>query len=183
MVNLLWGSSSSGGSGINQYAIPRLGIDAFIGSLTLGGSIGFVSSTGSSKWTATSSSGVTLATQADLPDVTRVMITPRIGYVFVTGEHIAIWLRGGFTYFSSSVEEDIGNSTGGITRVKRTGSGTSLTLDPQLVILPVPHAGITFGPVLDIGLGGSLESDEAGAVTVDTNESTYGVGAGLLLYF
>src|SRR6266542_3590419 len=172
MVNVLWGNSSTG-AGINVSAIPRLGVDAFIGNLTLGGSLGFMSSSGSSK-------AIGAATSTDLPDASTFVISPRVGYAIALGEYVALWLRGGITYYSSSADQAVDNGT-----VTVSASGSMLTLDPQFVILPIPNAGITVGPVVEIGLGGSVEvqSPNLPTLSVDTTESTFGVGAGLLLYF
>jgi hypothetical protein len=67
-------------------------------------------------------------------------------------------------------------------------NGFALSLDPELVITPLPHLGVTVGPMLDLPLSGGATTDQTtGAVTVSTGSSVkvtnYGIAAGVLAYF
>ncbi len=203
-VNLLWN-----GAGGNVFAIPRLAIDGFVGpQVTLGGSAGYISRSGTTKTssvTTLSGSGSSMSTNNDddLPDVSAFVLSPRLGVVVTVGPKVALWLRGGVTYFQTSVEsKSVLRSVSGdpaITTQKKTEtSGTALTLDAQLVIVPVDHVGITIGPVFDVGLDGSTKttstrttpasgfSDAQTDTTVtdgDLKQSNYGVAAGLIAFF
>src|SRR5439155_17371307 len=112
----------------------------------------------------------------DLPDVSAFVLSPRLGVVVTLGPKVALWLRGGVTYFQTTVESTTTTrpATSGdptITRQsKAETSGTAATLDAQLVIVPVDHVGITLGPVLDIGLGGSTKT--TASMTSRTGSST-----------
>jgi hypothetical protein len=203
-VNLLWN-----GAGGNVFAIPRLAIDGFVGpQVTLGGSVGYISRSGTSKTSSvtklsSSSSSTSTSTDDDLPDVSAFALSPRLGVVVTLGPKVALWLRGGVTYFQTSVEsKSVLRSTNGdpntTTQTKTETSGTALTLDAQLVIVPVDHVGITIGPVFDVGLDGSTkttsttttpatgfssaETDTA-VTDGDLKQSNYGVAAGLIAFF
>jgi hypothetical protein len=198
MVNLLWSNSSIGsGGGTNLFAMPRLSVDGFVGpNVTIGGSVGFISVSGSAN-ASVMSTGVPpttgTSTGRDFPDSTAILFSPRLGAVAMLGERAAFWLRGGITYFHSTTETKStivttgGRSTTSTTTV--TTDGTALTLDPVVVLLPADHVGLTLGPVLDIGLGGSSETTQSPAVTtagspaLDVKTSNYGAAAGLLVFF
>jgi hypothetical protein len=200
-VNLLWGSSGTGGGGENPFAVPRLAIDFFVGNgVTVGGSFGFASTSGSSKSTThrfSQGSSTSIDKNADLPDISSFVVAPRFGVVVPAGKQVAFWLRGGVTYFHSSSEETEttpATSSGGGTSTKTTGSssGTALTFEPTLVIMPAPHVGLTLGPVFDIGLEGSAEAEGTATqggtsvtfrATGDQKFSSYGGAAGLLVFF
>src|SRR5262249_24082974 len=99
MVNLLWSNSAMGNGNINPYAIPRLSFDAFLGPrVTLGGSIGYISTGGSNKGTVTQrtsgsfGSTVTQTISSDLPDVSVVLFTPRLGVVLPASPNVSFWL-------------------------------------------------------------------------------------------
>lgn len=193
VVNLLWSDA-----GVTPYAMPRLGVDALIGpGFTLGGSIGYLASSGSGKATSTASNPATtstaLVTTRELPNYSAFVFTPRLGGVVTLGEHAALWLRGGITYFHSTdvltIEDTSTMPATTFTRTITTNA-TALTVDPEIVIFPAAHFGLTLGVVADIGLGGSIEVEESAAPTGtppilswDSKVSSYGVTAGVLGIF
>ena len=198
MVNVLWSNTALGsGGGSNHFAMPRLSIDGFVApNVTLGGSVGFISISGSAKASvkSTGSPGTSSSSDRDFPDTTAFIVSPRIGGVVMAGERVAFWLRGGITYFHSSSESTTTQPSGinGMTSVTTTttSDGTALTIDPQIVILPADHVGLTIGPAIDVGLGGSTETKTTPAPTslasppaADSKISSYGAAAGLLVFF
>jgi len=204
-ANLLWN-----GGATNVFAIPRLAIDGFVGpQITLGGSAGYMSRGGSTKTstvTTTSGSRTPLSTSADddLPDVSGFVLSPRLGVVVTLGPRAALWLRGGITYFQTSLESTAvsrptmsGDPTV-TTKVSAEMSGVAVTLDAQLVFVPIDHVGITIGPVFDIGVDGSTKtttttttafggSSSPSTLTVvtdgDLKQSNYGAAAGIVAFF
>jgi hypothetical protein len=202
-VNLLWNGGAS-----NVFAIPRLAIDGFVAPMvTLGGSAGYMSRGGSTKTTSVrtisgSSSSDTTHSDDDLPNVSAFVVSPRLGVVLLLGPKVALWLRGGVTYFQTSLDSTSvtpPTSSGGTTittKVSAETSGVAATLDAQLVIVPVDHVGITIGPVFDIGLGGSTKTTttvtaSSGGVSStqtaiqdgDLTQSNYGAAAGIVAFF
>jgi hypothetical protein len=154
---------------VNPYAVPRIGADAVLGkSFTLGGNLGFATSSG------TLQSG---DSSEDLVDTSSFALGARLGYLLVPNETIAIWLRGGPEYFSTSRDDTNAGR-------KVTSFGVALSLDPQLVLTPVPHAAILVGPLIGVGLWGKSEtSDGAAASETTTRTSSFGATGGLALIF
>jgi hypothetical protein len=198
LVNVLWGNGAVSGGGINVFAVPKFSIDAFVGpQVTLGGSVGFMVTGGSSKTTTRplSGGGAEMTSERDYPDSTAFMVTPRIGVIVPVGPRGALWLRGGFTYYHSTTESTSPTSSStSATTVKTTTDvdGTALTFDPVLVLFPIDHVGITLGPVLDIGIDGSSESSQSSSgsfatpppsIKGDLKQSNYGGAAGMLVFF
>jgi hypothetical protein len=203
-VNLLWS-----GTGSNVFAIPRLAIDAFVTpQVTFGGSAGYMSQGGSTKTasitTIQGSNPISTNEDNDLPDVSAFVLSPRVGLVVSLGPQLALWLRGGLTYFHTSVDSTKSTPPAFsgdpiiTTKVSKETSGTAATLDAQLVFVPIDHVGITIGPLVDIGLGGSTKttvtitgttgsfgSTDTQTTTTDGDltQSNYGVAGGILAFF
>lgn len=171
----------SGGVSENPFAVPRLAFDGmFSNGLTLGGSLSYLVTSGKHE----SSSGTTKVSSND-PTTSIFLLAPRIGVVIAASPIIGFWLRGGVTRISRSTDvREINLSTGetSTTDVTSTTTLVDLTLDPQLVISPVPHVGLTLGAALDLGVAGNQETSNS-TVTRDVKASSYGVTAGLAAIF
>jgi hypothetical protein len=188
-INLLWGGDAGIGS-INApiYSTPRLAFDyVLIPGLTVGGAVGYFHR--SSSHETTNMQGVT--TSVDRPDGNAIIFSPRAGYIFDFTPLLAVWARGGFTYYWFKSQ---GTTTNGMasTTSKTSADGLAITLDPQLVITPVPHFGITVGPMFDLPLAGSSKSETTGMVgpvattitgEANTKITNWGISAGVLGYF
>jgi hypothetical protein len=134
------------------YSTPRVAFDYFAATgFSLGAALGF-------QHLGSGNAGGS----ADV-----VVFAPRLGYAAVINESVGIWPRIGMTYESLSLGSD-------------TVHAYALTLEAPLVITPMPHAALTIGPTLDLGLAGS-ETEGAGG-SVDIKETGIGVQAGLLIY-
>jgi len=182
-VNLLWGGNNNiVGEDFDLYSAPRVGFDyAVIPSLTLGGSIGYLHRSGK---TEVSENGVSAST--DTPTGNGFVINPRIGYALSLTPTIAIWPRGGVTYFTANEKT---TSMAGTTRTTSI-SGFAVSLDPQLVISPVPHFAFMVGPVADIPLAGHVTNERVNTMTgiststeTSTKVTNFGITAGVLGYF
>jgi hypothetical protein len=136
------------------YSTPRVAFDYFAApGFSLGAALGFQHLGSSSHAGAT----------ADV-----VVFAPRVGYAAVINESVGIWPRLGMTYESLSLGSE-------------TLHAYALTLEAPIVITPMPHAALTIGPTLDLGLAGS-ETESDGARIGDIKETGIGVQAGLLIY-
>lgn len=178
-LGLLWGDPSGGFTGFaNPFAIPRASIDfLLIDGLTIGGSIGFLTS--SSRNSATRR-GTTV--EADGPTLTEFAFTPRVGYILAFSPNVGLWLRGGFTYWSASSKQvAIGGAPGDSS--SSTYNGFALNLEPTLVLSPVDHFAFTAGLVGDIGLGGKYkhERTQAGVTRIDPDHDLTVMNFGLTL--
>jgi hypothetical protein len=189
MVNFLWGNSSieiRGDSYINPFAMPMLSFHGVIGpGVTLGGGIGYAATSGDHE-TIDTSTGATM--KSDDPKRSAFAFSPKVGYLASFSPVFAIWPRGGITYWSQQSEETasvcdgLGNCTD--QTVTSSLSGVSLDLDFMFVLSPVPHVGIVFGPVADIGVSGTRKVDPSGGTPdLDVKVSNFGLAAGIALLF
>ena len=163
------------------YATPRLGFDyTAAANISVGGGLSVVTRSGTNESTING----TTASQ-DQPSVTGFSFSPRFGYILGINPTISLWFRGGITYFSQKWESktDIGASS--ITN-DVTVTGLALNLEPQLVITPVPHFGLTAGLAGDIPLSGNATIATSGATSTSQDRSTkitnFGLSFGLLGY-
>lgn len=170
--------SQSSGSGITfsgpdedtKYAgflagttlVPRIGLHRFLGGgLSVGAGIHYSTISAS--------------------DMTWFAFAPRVGYAIPVGPTTAIWLRGGVTYLSQSVQN---------------GQFSLWSLDPAaealVVLAPTPHFGVTIGPFVELGATGKVNVEVpsfslSGATTrsfeSDAKLTFYGLAAGLLTDF
>jgi len=170
----------SGAPSRNVFGVPRLAFDGmFASGFTLGGSLSYMTVSG--KTQAPTGTGGQLV--RDDPTSSIFVLAARAGVVLPASKLVGIWLRGGFSRISRSTDFKIADPGVGITTtIVTTSTLVNVTLDPQLIINPFPHVGITFGALLDIPLGGSVESTSF-AATHDLTASSYGATSGLLAIF
>jgi hypothetical protein len=202
-LNLLWGGDSNTGTANNTnastanapiYSIPRLGFDyVLIPGLTVGGSVGYFHRGGSTD--TTMANGIT--TTADNPSGNAILFEPRAGYIFDFTPLLSVWARGGFTYYWYKSQGTTVNNMGTRSTTNTSSTdGLAITIDPQLVITPVPHFGITVGPMVDLPLAGSTKGETTVATTTMMGTTTttgttednhkitnWGISAGILGYF
>jgi hypothetical protein len=163
------------------FGVPRLGIDGMLSNgLTLGGSLSYVVASGKQDSLVSGTSTPTKRTD-DNPTETTFVFAPRIGIMLQASPYLGVWLRGGMSRISLSDESQVTLPSGGApSTVTSTTTLLNITLDPQLVITPVPHVGITVGAPLDIGVSGTAASS-ASSVTQDVKASSYGIAGGLVV--
>lgn len=171
MVSLLYGQSVINGKDdqTNPYAVPRIAVDGVLHrTFTLGGSLGFGVSAGARE---------TGSSSPDLPLVFAFALHGRLGYLLVQSGTLAYWLRAGAEYFWGSYDDSEA-------QVENVTKAVALTIDPQLVITPAPHAAILVGPLINIGIWGSYERRFPSRTDqVDFTLSNLGVTVGLALFF
>lgn len=170
-VNLLWGSNSASDALINAASIPRIGADYFVTEIvSVGGSLGYTTSSGSVKNNNTGNS-------QDSATVTGVALAPRVGFGFNISPSFLFWPRVGFQYTNSKIEPPGNNAT--VTSNTLYG----LFVEGMFVYSPVPHFGFGFGPILELGLGGSIDRKTGGTtVSNDMKANNFGAIAGLVGY-
>lgn len=124
------------------WQIPRIGFDVFVvNGLSLGGSF------------------VVLNTSR--PDVTDIIVAPRVGYAYMFGRVVGIWPRGGLSYAHSSGPGDA------------EGHSFAFDIDVPLIFRCTHSFAITLGPLLDVGFAGKLND-------VDTSFVQFGLSAGIV---
>jgi hypothetical protein len=97
------------------------------------------------------------------------IIAPRVGYALMFSDSVGLWPRVGVTY--QDQKTNVGVS--GILAV---------TVEANLVIVPVEHAAITIGPTVDAGLGGKL-NPKGPETKSDFKQDELGIQMGLSLFF
>jgi hypothetical protein len=162
----------------NPFSIPRVGFDGiFANGFTLGGSLSYIVSSAET----TQPDGINSSTKRELATQSIFLLSPRVGVLIPTSAQVGIWLRGGITRLNLSSEPGAGSSNS-----ESSVTFWDLSLDPQLVISPVPHIGITIGAALDIGIAGTIDSPTSSSTTSvepELSASSYGVTAGLAAIF
>jgi hypothetical protein len=148
---------------------PRVAFDYFvIDGLSIGGSIGYWSQTGRVR----DESG----RRWDLDDQSALVFAPRVGYLALFSDHVGIWPRGGFSFYSLTGDSYVPGDW--------TASGLAFNVDVPFVFIPAPHTAILVGPGLDVTLFGGGEY-RVGQVRRDFDLRYFDIGlyAGLAIWF
>lgn len=178
----LWApSAAQTGStlGVNPASIPRLGGDYMLTDLiSLGGSLGYFSSSSSTK-----SGGVSV----DNPTLSGFAFAPRVGFAIKLTDVIAFWPRVGLTYFSATVESKGGAGANARTSTAKF-SGFDAVAEGYFVISPVANFGFGIAPILELPLTGTYETkttigNTTTTTSYDTKIQNIGITAGVLGYF
>lgn len=148
-ITSLLGASASYGE-LSEVAapslLPRVAADVVLREVvTVGGAVGFFSSTGTRDLTTSPS-----ATTARDPERSGLLLAPRVGFLHALGPHLALWLRAGVAYASTTVKQ-IDETAALITREVWH---LNASLDPALVWSPTGHLGFLLNPFTDVGLAG-----------------------------
>lgn len=167
----------------NPYSAPRVGFDfALAPSVTLGGSIGIVVSSYDASGTTPGGMNVDGGGASGLT----LVLTPRFGYVLGMGRVAALWLRGGVSYYRSSLTEDEDDPGDPVTSL--IDWGLALTFEPTLLLTPFEHVGFTVSLIADIPLAGK-HTNEVKSSTMTTSTSidqdirNFGLVAGISVIF
>jgi hypothetical protein len=137
----------------SPFDVPRFAFDYLVAQhLSIGGSLGYVSSDGN---------------QQD--NRSAFIIAPRVGYAYAFGRVVGIWPRGGFTYHSTSINNQFDEK------------GFALTLECPFTFSPASHFAFHVGPTFDIDMFGSR--DRSPVDKGDRTYRTFGLNAGLLGWF
>jgi len=173
----------------NFYTTPRLGFDyTILPNITVGGDlILFFTLGGSASSEQYNNAGGTVTTTASAPTSTIFGIAPRGGYILHLNQLLAIWLRGGFSFYTLTEKQ---SATVGTTTTTYSASyhQPAIDLDPQLVITPLPHFGFTAGLTGDLPFaGGHSYTTNTGGTTSTVSAASsltfLGVTAGVLGWF
>ncbi|AKU98923.1 hypothetical protein AKJ09_05587 [Labilithrix luteola] len=182
-IALLWGDESN--VSFKVHTVPRVGVDyTIIDRLTLGGSVAVAFGLGGSTKTTVSGRGTSVERSGDSPSTTVVGVAPRVGYILPVGDVLALWLRGGFSFYSVSEKTPVNNNNNNNDSDKNSATLFSIDLDPQLTIVPMEHFFFTVGPLINIPLTGNVDRTSVRGATTTTvsNDLTqwhFGISAGL----
>ena len=182
-ISLFYGNNSWTGTGAGGpagwgnptfYTVPRLGFDyTVIPNLTVGGNFVLAFPTGGNVSTCTGN----ICTQTDTPGGNVWGLAPRAGYIIGIPDMMAIWLRGGLSYYHSN-SSIAGAVPPGCPAANTTDtSGVfGLDLEPQFVVTPINHFAFEIGPTLDWGFAGNAtnETPTPAAPCGSTTKTSYG---------
>lgn len=165
----------------NVHTIPRIAFDfTVIPRLTLGAAIAFGFGLGGSTETETIVNNTRTTTSNDSPTGTAIGLAPRVGYIIPITEHLAIWPRGGFAFYSVSfTQEDTTGNPPAIRERSTTDTILALDIDPTLAIVPVENFFFSIGPMVNIPLSGSRSTEtRIGGTTasVSNDVSIFNIG-------
>jgi hypothetical protein len=172
--------SQPAASAFTNYSFARVGVDFFpIDGLSLGAAIGVFSVSTSSE-----AEGGGTTVEQDGPTLTGFVLAPRVGYAYLFHPMVGVWPRGGITYVNAGGSYD--SPTGGSS--ESSANRLAVSLDVPLVIVPAPHAAITVGPTLDLGVSGGNENEQTsmGVTTTtkaDAKATEFGLQVGLAIAF
>lgn len=140
------------------YTTPRLGFDySVIPNLTVGGNFVVAFPTGGNTSTCTGN----VCTQGDTPGGNVWGLAPRAGYVIGIPDMMAVWLRGGLSYYHSNRSFGSAVPAGCPAANTTDNSGVfGLDLEPQFVVTPISHFAFEIGPTLDWGFAGNATHEE-----------------------
>jgi hypothetical protein len=184
-ISLLW--SGNGASEVPSASqIPRLSFDYFvIDGLSVGGSLGYLSRTGSGKRTKP-----TETPEEDDPSQSAFAFAPRVGYALMFTDMIGFWPRGGFTYWQSKLEDkNVNQGTGAVTTSTYKYSALDLNIELPFIFTPAKGFALTAGPVVDYSLMGKVDTEidptPPGYVADEVKFKTLNLGLafGVLGYF
>lgn len=196
-ISFLWGAVTSTNVAtpagqelpINFFTIPRAGFDyVILPNFTIGGDLAlyFTLGSGASEKT-TDTSGVTTTVSEGNGGLLTFGIAPRAGYVLRLSHLISFWLRGGLSFYTETVDSRKLNNQGAFTR---DGIDQfALDLDPQFVITPVAHLGLTAGLTADVPLAGEISEKNFTGTGSSTESSAgssiffFGATVGLIGFF
>jgi hypothetical protein len=167
---------------VNQEAftslvLPRLSLDT---RWPNGVSLGVVLS-----YAARSAQQSAADAQDTLPSSEAALLGPRIGWLRPLSGNVALWLRGGPTWAMRAATTPTSEPG---ERLTLSARHWAMSLEPQLVVMPLTHVGLSLGAAFDIGFDGESETSYRGGRQPDTTRthetvSTYGVTAGLFALF
>lgn len=157
--------------------LPRLSLDArWANGLSLGGVLSYAARSAERSTDET-------------PDTERgsesALLGPRIGWLRPLSNNVALWLRGGPTWALRASSEPTAEPG---ERRDSVEQQWAVSLEPQLVVMPWPHVGLSLGAAFDVGVDGLNEVHYRGGSQRDVSRihetvSTYGMTAGLLGLF
>jgi hypothetical protein len=157
--------------------LPRLSVDRrWANGFSLGGVVSYAA-----RSARESSDGSSQA----LPSSESALVGPRVGWLKPLSGNVAVWLRGGPTW-AMRATSDLTSEPGELRTF--TERQWAISLEPQLVIMPLPHVGFSLGAAFDLGFDGETKLTYRGGPQPEISRvhqtvSTYGLTAGLLALF
>jgi hypothetical protein len=188
--SLLLGGTPGAPPEATFFTFPRLGLDyVVVPRITIGGDLLFYATLGGNSTTETDfANGASRSVTVSAPSTLVFGVAPRGGYILPLSDLFSLWLRGGFSFYTASTKTQNGTGNNAMTTSNNTNQ-LALDLDPQIVVTPLPHIGITAGLTADIPIAGghsvTVETPPNPSVTNSAGSSIFYFGAelGILVWF
>jgi hypothetical protein len=189
-MGFFWGAAPPNES---FYTVPRVGFDyTIINNVTVGGeAIVFFTLGGHESTETVNNNGGSNTITTGQPSTTIFGIAPRGGYILQLSELFSLWLRGGFSIYSTNTNST--STANGITTSISTGTQQfAIDVDPQFVWTPLRHVALTAGLTGDIPIGGGHWTNTTISGNNFSNTTNYslpssvaffGVTVGTLVWF
>jgi len=173
--SLLLGGTPGAPAEATFFTFPRLGLDyVVVPRITIGGDLLFYTTLGGNSTTETDfTNGSSATVTVSAPSTLVFGVAPRGGYILPFNDLFSLWLRGGFSFYVASTKTQNGN---GVATSNNTNQ-FALDLDPQIVLTPLSHIGITAGLTADIPIAGGH------SVTTETPNMTNTFSAGSSIFY
>src|SRR5262249_36124485 len=98
---------------VNPFTIPRASLDyTVVPHVAVGGSIVLGFGLGGSNKTEVTANNNTTSNSSDAPTTTVFGIAPRGGYILGLNDKLALWLRGGFSFYATHIRTVNNNANG-----------------------------------------------------------------------
>jgi hypothetical protein len=187
--SLLLGGTPGSPPEATFFTFPRLGLDYIVvPRITIGGDLLFYATLGGNSTTETDfTNGSSQTVTVSAPTTLIFGVAPRGGYILPLSDLFSLWLRGGFSFYTASTKVHTGNGNNATTTSNNTNQ-FALDLDPQIVLTPLPHIGITAGLTADIPIAGghSVTTETPNQSITDSAGSSifyFGAELGILVWF
>jgi hypothetical protein len=173
--SLLLGGTPGAPPEATFFTFPRLGLDyVVVPRITIGGDLLFYTTLGGNSTTETDfTNGSSATVTVSAPSTLVFGVAPRGGYILPFSDLFSLWLRGGFSFYVASTKTQNGN---GVATSNNTNQ-FALDLDPQIVLTPLSHIGITAGLTADVPIAGGH------SVTIETPNVTNTNSAGSSIFY
>ena len=175
------------GLGLN---LVRWGADVFVSrGVSLGGSFAYSSSSFDNESAAATGGSTATSIGRSENSFTTFTLAPRVGYAHPLSATWALWPHLGIGYTNSAGETtSTATSDQGIVTVLHSpnkSNAVTAELDMKLVITPVSHFSLVWGPFVTIPISNRIRGQGSDGLLTERRTKTYsfGVALGALAYF
>ena len=161
--------ASRGTFSSSSYSTPRAAVDYILPiGLSFGAALGLATYSFDTD-TGVGDTGVGTTNNS----ATALILAPRVGYMVGFNQRFGVWPRAGFTHLSQSIEGE---------NFDTSSSFSALTFEAPLLFTPNKSFGFMATPALDLGVGGSGESNGQES-NVDATMTEFSFTLGLFVAF
>ncbi len=170
-----------GGGAQTTALVPRLGLDFF---LLDGTSIGIVGMVAHASGRNQFSVGQIEEPVAKPPTRWWVLVQPRMGFAHPFTDTFGLWMRVAVSWSYAWSEQWRVSSSGTTESARASADRFALLLDAMLVVSPMKHFALLFGPFGELGVGGMAKYETpSGTTEWESKLSSLGLASSVVGYF